>query len=227
MPIERTARLRSSASTPDDATFEHMHPARRSETDQLDEGRVGWECARLLAMAHTAQARAADLAERLAAFDPATLHEEAGVLLSSSELERIADAVLTLEDGVDVMLLVATQLRGRDAALVVTGEEVSTAAARALASGSADYAFVALAASMLTPADGYPALAEALTVDHVLIAAWTDVSADDLLCAFRDSDPARARRLCREALVHPDTPVASLDPDAIERLARTLRATDA
>lgn len=203
-----------------------MNRDHRNDTDQLNDAQAGWECARLLAMTRTAAKRAAQLEAQLQAFDAATLHAEDGAALSASELDRLITDVFALQDGVDVMGFVANGLRGREEELIVAGDELRAEAARALSAGSADRSFVMLAAAMLTTAEGFPPLADALTADACFVAEWGDISVRDLLAAFHESDPMRARRVCLTALVHPDAPLSSLDLDAMRRLADALRIAD-
>lgn len=203
-----------------------MNGDHRSDTDRLNDAEAAWECARLLMMARTAAERAARLETELQAFDAAELRTKDSAVLTAAELDRLITDVFALQDGVDVMAFAANRLRGRDHSLVVPGDDLRAEAARALAAGSADPSFVLHAAGMLTSAAGFPALADALTADARFVAEWSNVSVRDLLTAFQESDPMRARRVCLTALVHPEAPMSSLDFVAIQRLADALRAAD-
>ena len=197
---------------------------REPRTDHLTDAQAAWALARLRAMARTAGERAKTLEDRLQAFDAAGVLTEGGAAVTAAELRHVVADVFGLQDGVDVMGFVANRLQGRDETVVVSAEELQAEAAGALAGGSADPSFVLLAIGMLPAHEGFPALADALASGTGAVAEWGDLSVRGLLDAFQGSDPARARRICATALVHPDTPISGLDPAMIARLAGALRA---
>lgn len=196
------------------------------DTNPVSDAEAGWSCARLRAMTRTVSAHSAGLEQRLSVFAPAALRTEDGAAMTASDLDAVVSDILALQDAVDIMAFLVNRLGGREATLIVTAEEIRTVAVRALAEASADLAFVTFAAGMLDAAEGFPALAEAITVDPGFAARWTETSVLDLLTAFHASDPMHARRACLTALVDPDAPMSSLDLGALQRLAAALRSAD-
>jgi hypothetical protein len=199
---------------------------RKCGTEELDDAQVGWACARLLTMARTAATNASQLVSRLEEFDAPTVFGNRGAALRVADLGGIVADVFALQDGVDVMGSVANSLREHEDDVIVARNELRDEAAHALASASPDPSFVLLAASMLTATEGFPAMADALIADTSAVSSWGGLTARDLLGTFAESDTPRIRRICSMALIHPDAPLATLDPDLIERLAEALRTTD-
>lgn len=197
-----------------------------SGTEHLTDPQAVWALARLLTMARVAGLRARALEQRLQAFDAPAVLSEGGAAATAAELRRTVADVFALQDGVDVMGFVANRLRGCDETVVVSAEELQHEAASALAGGSTDPSFVLLAVGMLPTHEGFPALADALAAGTGAVAEWGDLTVRGLLGAFQGSNPARARRVCATALVHPDTRVAGLDAAMIARLVGALRADD-
>lgn len=188
---------------------------------------VGWRLVLLRALASHAGALAVGIEGRLDAFTPDALNEGNGAMLGSTELHRVAEAGLELQDLSDVVGVIAGGLPSSGELLVLSAEEIADEAARVLSEGSGHRRGVVLSAQLLTPRMGFPALANAITSDTSLVSRWGSLTVRELLTAFRQCEPLLIRRVCRAAGIHPDDEWATLDFPTIMRVANTLRsATD-
>ena len=192
----------------------------QDHNDALPRAALGWQLVLLRALASHAGALAVGIEGRLDGFHPDALHGGDGVAVSSAELSRAIDGALELQDLAEVVGVIAGGFPSRDEPLVLSAEE----AARALRAGSAHRRAVVLSAQLLTPRVGFGALADAITTDTSLVSRWGVLTVRELLTAFRDRDALRVRRVCRAARVHPDDVWATLDFDAVVRVADALRS---
>ena len=193
--------------------------------DEPPRATLGWQLVLLRALASHAGALAVGIEGRLVGFHPDALHGGGdGVALSSAELSQAIDGALELQDLAEVVGGIAGGFPSPDEPLVLSAEEVADEAARALRAGSAHRRAVVLSAQLLTPQAGFGALADAITSDTSLVSRWGALTVRELLTAFRDRDALRVRRVCRAARVHPDDAWATLDFDAIVRVADALRS---
>jgi hypothetical protein len=192
--------------------------------DELPRATLAWQLVLLRALASDAGALAAGIEDRLSAFRPDTLNSGEGVVLSAAELNQVIDGALELQDLSDVIGVIAGSFPAADALLVLTTEEVADEAAHALRAGSAHRRGVVLSEQLLTPAAGFAALADAISSDTSLVSRWGALTVRELLTAFRDCDDLLVRRVCRAARIHPDAEWATLEYDAVVRVADALRA---
>ncbi len=184
----------------------------------------GWQLVLLRALASHAGALSAGIERRLGAFHPTALNDGQGVALSSTELNQVVDNALELHDVSDVLGVIAGSFPSPDPELVLSAEEIAEEAARVLGAGSAHRRAVVLSAQLLTSREGFRALAEAIMSDVSLVSRWGALTVRELLTAFRDCDALLIRRVCRAARVQPDDEWATLDFDAVVRVADALRA---
>lgn len=199
-------------------------PSPPAQDDDLPRASLGWQLVLLRALASHAGALAVDIEGRLDAFHPDALNSGEGVALSSAELNQVVDGALELQDLADVIGVIAGSLPSADELLVLSAEEVADQAARALRAGSAHRRGVVLSAQLLTPGVGFPALADAITSDTSLVTRWDALTVGELLTAFRDCDAPLLHQICRAARIHPDDEWASLEYDAVVRVATALRS---
>ncbi|HKG38108.1 MAG TPA: hypothetical protein VKB25_03895 [Conexibacter sp.] len=192
--------------------------------DDLPRASLGWQLVLLRALASHAGALANGIEGRLAAFDPEALNGGEGVALRSAELNQVVDGALELQDLADVIGVIAGSLPSAEELLVLSAEEVADEAARALRAGSAHRRAVVLSAQLLRPATGFPALADAITSDTSLVTRWDTLTVRELLTAFRDCDAPLLQRTCRAAGIQPDDEWATLEYDAVVRVATALRS---
>lgn len=203
-------------------------PRPQDHDDQPPRAALGWQLVLLRALASHASALSVGIEGRLDGFHPDALHGGGGVALSSAELGLAIDGALELQDLAEVVGVIAGGFPSLDMPLVLSAEEIADEAARALRAGSAHRRAVVLSAQLLTPNAGFGALADAITSDTRLVSRWGALTVRELLTAFRDRDALRVRRICRTARVHPDDVWATLDFDAVVRVADALRsASDA
>lgn len=139
--------------------------------------------------------------------------------LAANELEQL---VGMSEEVAELASQIALILAGLPHDPVVAEERELTGAARAaLADGIADHRRAFAAASLLTAAQGFPALADAL-IDTDAHAYWT-ARVVDMLAAFRDVDDLRARQAAALAGVGATACFCELAPERVLELAHTLR----
>ena len=194
--------------------------------DVLGDSEAGWECARLLTLARATAARAEHIEDQLRGFDPVTLNAENGAILSRSEFDSIVADTLALHETAEIMGFIANRLGGRQETLIVAADDVRAAAAHGLAAGTADPAFAMSAVRMLRTAEGFPAIAEAITAEANLLAQWGTITSRDLLTALADGDEAQIEDVCRTAHIDPDAPLSGLDLMSVQQFAEALRAAD-
>lgn len=192
--------------------------------DELPRATIAWQLVLLRALASHAGALAVGIEGRLNAFQPDALNSGEGVALSATELDQVIDGALELQDLADVIGVIAGSFRASDALLVLSAEEVADEAAHALRAGSAHRRGVVLSAQLLKPAVGFVALADAISSDTSLASRWGALTVRELLTAFRDCDDLLVRRVCRAARIHPDAEWATLEYDAVVRVADALRS---
>jgi hypothetical protein len=192
--------------------------------DELPRATLAWQLVLLRALASHAGALAIGIEGRLDGFQPDSLNSGEGIALSSAELDQVIDGALELQDLSDVIGVIAGSLPAADALLVLSAEEVADEAARALRAGSAYRRGVLLSAQLLKPAAGFAALADAISSDTSLVSRWGALTVRELLTAFRDCDDLLVRRVCRGARIHPDAEWATLEYDAVVRVADALRS---
>lgn len=139
--------------------------------------------------------------------------------IAAHELEQLAAMG---EEVAELSSQIALILDGLPLApLVADGRELAGAARAALADGIADHRRALTAAGLLTAAQGFPALAEAL-IDTDAHAYWT-ARVVDMLAAFRDVDDLRARQAAALAGVAETACFRELEPERVLELAHTLR----
>lgn len=164
------------------------------------------------------------------------MHEQALVELDRIEIasELACDAAVTLSDVAtgaleaygDAIADLATQLRLLTADLptgtveIAPGDAAREAAAD-LASGIFDEARAVLAARVLSVADGWPALADALRSADAHW-GWEVTSIAALIGAFRGARDVDVAHVVVDAGVAPDALFALCTPEQIERLAAAL-----
>jgi hypothetical protein len=192
--------------------------------DEVPRAALGWQLVLLRALATHAGTLAVGIERRLEGFHPDALNSGEDVALGSAELNQVVDGALELQDLADVIGVIAGSLPSANELLVLSAEEVAGEAARALSAGSAHRRGVVLSAQLLRPGVGFPALADAITSDTSLVSRWGALTVGDLLTAFRDCDALLVRRVCRAARIHPDDEWATLDYDAVVRVAGVLRS---
>ncbi|MCW2952805.1 MAG: hypothetical protein JWQ48_1975 [Conexibacter sp.] len=107
------------------------------------------------------------------------------------------------------------------APLDVSEPEIANAAREALAEGIADQRRALMAARLLTPEQGFHALADALAGSDAHT-AWP-ARVVDVLAAFRDVDTTRARQVAALAGVPETARFCELEPRRVVELAHTLR----
>jgi hypothetical protein len=98
--------------------------------------------------------------------------------------------------------------------------ELAEAACDALADGIADHRRALMAARLQTATLGFPALAEAL-IDSDAHCYWP-IPVVEVLAAFRDVDPVRARQVAALAGVSAEARFCELAPERVLELAHTL-----
>jgi hypothetical protein len=200
-----------------------MSRQHRRDDDSSTDPATGWKL--VLLRQHTREARslATRLEDLLSAFDPNALGAGNGATLGSVELSRAVEAALDFQEKADIVGVIAGGIAARRDALVLTSHDLADESARALRAGSADSASVVLSARLLTPREGFGALADAITSDVGILSDWGALTVRDLLAAFHESDAALVRRVCLLADIHPDTGWADLDVSAIARMSDALR----
>jgi hypothetical protein len=200
----------------------------QDQDDELSHAARAWQLVLLRALASHAGALAVGIERRLDAFHPAALNDGQRVVLSSADLGQVIDSALELQDVSDVVDVIASSFPSPDETLLLSAEEIADEAARVLGAGSAHRRAVVLSAQLLTPRAGFGALADAISSDASLVSRWGTLTVRELLAAFRDCDALLIRRVCRAARIHPDDAWATLDFDAVVRVADALRsASDA
>lgn len=194
-----------------------------SRHDDDDAGARGWRLAQLRSLAHEARALAETLAGRLDAFDPAAIRPGEDVTLGAPELSRALDDALELQDVADTVAVLAGGVGQPRDALTIPAGALADASTAAMRGGIGHRATLLLSASLLTPAVGLAALADAIVMDASLTTQWHELTIRDLLGAFREVDPALVERVCRFAAVDPSAGWTRLDVEAVTRLASALR----
>lgn len=194
------------------------------DDDEAPRSTLGWQLVLLRALASHAGALATGIEGRLDAFHPGALTGGQRVALRSAELNQVIDGALELQDLSDVIGVIADSFPSPDESLVLSVEEIAQEAARVLNAGSAHRRGVVLSAQLLKPPVGFAALADAITSDTSLASRWGALTVRELLTAFRDSNVLLVRRVCRAARVHPEDEWATLDHDAVVRVAGALRS---
>jgi hypothetical protein len=192
--------------------------------DEVPQATLGWQLVLLRALASHAGALAAGIEGRLNAFQPDSLNSGASIALSASELNQVIDGALELQDLSDVIGVIAGGFPAADPLLVMSAQEVADEATRVLRAGSAHRRGVVLSAQLLTPSVGFAALADAISSDTSLVSRWGALTVRELLTAFRDCDDLLVRRVCHAARIHPDAEWATLEYDAVVRVADALRS---
>jgi hypothetical protein len=192
--------------------------------DEPSRAAIGWRLVLIRDLASHAGALAIGIEDRLEAFDADALNEGNGAALSATELHQVVEGALELQDLSDVVGVIAATFPSHDELLVLSAEEIAEEAARVLSAGSAHRRGVVLSARLLTPGTGFISLADAITSDPALVSLWGSLTVRELLTAFRECDALLMRRVCRAARIHPDDEWATLDVDAIRRVAEALRS---
>ena len=181
-----------------------------------ERGEVGLALCEAAALARRTEAMLAVLSSRLGAFaddagDPRRLgvHELEQLDAIGGEVAELASQIALILDGLPLEPVAASE------------RELAGAARAALADGILDHRRAVTAAGLLTAAQGFPALAEALA-DCDAHAYWR-ARVVDVLGAFRDVDSCRARQTAALAGVDVTARFCELGPERVVELAQTLR----
>lgn len=150
----------------------------------------------------------------------ASMPDDGAWVLTGADAEALRTLLTEHSDRAERLRLLAEHLP--ESGVSATYGDVRDGAATALADGILDPVDVRLAASVLGLAAGWKALADALASTDVRC-AWTHLRTDDLLRAFRGADADVVARVLAQAEVRAEECWASLDDEAISRLAATLR----
>jgi hypothetical protein len=128
------------------------------------------------------------------------------------------NAELLLRDVTELHSLTAIPTRD----IVITQDSLADDAAAKLAAGIADETAVFLAASLLTPSRGWPALANSLRLRRAPYKRWAGVHVGDLLAAFRGATADQVQHVLDDIDVDPSTQFPDLDESAAWRLAQAI-----
>jgi hypothetical protein len=181
-----------------------------------ESGEIGLALCEAAALARRTEAMLAVLSSQLGAFvdDPGdprrlTAHELEQLGAIGGEVAELASQIALILDGLPLEPVAAP------------ARDVAEAARTALADGILDHRRALTAAGLLTAAQGFPALAEALA-DCDAHAYWS-ARVVDVLGAFRGVDTARARQTAALAGVDATARFCELAPERVIELADTLR----
>jgi hypothetical protein len=181
-----------------------------------ESGEVGLALCEAAALARRSEAMLALLSSRLGAFadDPAdprrvAAHELEQLNAIGGEVAELASQIALILEGLPLEPVAATE------------RALAQAARAALADGILDHRRAVTAAGLLSAAQGFPALAEALA-DCDAHAYWS-ARVVDVLGAFRDVDSGRARQTAALAGIDATARFCELAPERVVELTQTLR----
>jgi hypothetical protein len=193
------------------------------EPNSMSDGRLAWQYMHLRQLVDDASSISAVAERRLDGIDFDALRDGDGLALSADECNGALDAILVLRDVADAMEQIAQALRPRDETLVVSAAEIAVEAEHALASGTADAAYVLLAVRMLGPAQGFPALAEAIECDPEAVQQWAELPVGELLSYFNGCRAEHLEQVADAAQIDLATTWDGLGLDVLARIAEALR----
>lgn len=193
------------------------------EPHSMSDGGLAWQYVHLRQLIGDASAIAAIAEQRLDGIDLDALRAGNGLALSADECNSTLDAILVLRDVADTMEQLVRTLRPREETLVVSSQEIAVEAEHALASGSADAAYVLLAVRMLRPAQGFPALAEAIETDPEAVQQWAELPVGELLACFDGCRSEHLEQIADTAQIDLTTTWDRLGLDVLARVAEALR----
>lgn len=193
------------------------------DSENMAEPTIGWRLLLLHQCVNELHGLAGGLAEALQALDPEVITGGGKVELSVTGLDRIMENLEILQDQADLAGSIGGSLGAQREAVALDAGDLREQAERALRMGTGHSASVMLSASLLSPRVGFPALANAITVEPELVSEWGSLTIRDLLSRFHGGNPALTRRICVASDLHADTEWATLDMPELDRLARQLR----
>jgi hypothetical protein len=199
-------------------------PANKPKVDVTD-AHVAWQFVQLRQLISTVSAVSSAAEQRLEAVDFDSLRAGRGVAISASECSDALEEFEALQDSIDVIAQIVSAIPLPTQRVLASAAEIGTEAARALREGSADPAFVMLAARVTETEVGFNALADALETDPDLATQWTGLAIGELLGAFRGTDADTVHVITDRVGVAPTDSWATLEPAALERLVRVIRTT--
>jgi hypothetical protein len=181
-----------------------------------ESGEVGLALCEAAALSRRTEAMLALLSSRLGAFadDPADVRR-----LAAHELEQLGTIGGEVAELASQIALILDGLPPEPVA--ASARELARAARAELADGILDHRRAVTAAGLLTAAQGFPALADALA-DCDAHAYW-NVRVVDVLGAFDDVGSGRARRTAALAGIDATARFCELTPERVVELAGTLR----
>lgn len=191
-------------------------------------GERGWRIAQLRQIAEETRDLAHSVVVGLSAFDPEAIQPGERVSIGSAQLHEALVSAADTQEAAEMLGMLTANLTFADDPAIFPADALAAHSAEELRTGTGHTGTLLLCARLLSCSDGFSALAEVLASDPSLVSHWTGLSVRRLLGAFRDADGAVVERVCRVGAVHPDSPWADLDLDAVARIAGALRsASDA
>jgi hypothetical protein len=143
------------------------------------------------------------------------------VVIGQPSFDRMVAGIFDLEDTLDgLRMLSFDEVAIANVALVASADEVAEQAAADLEAGSGDPSAMILAASVMTPDRGFPALAIGLSTDHVKM--WGDTTVTDILGSFRNAPSGLISRISRSAGIEPTTRWQDMNVQQLSRIASAL-----